>query len=388
MAKTLLICGNYGAGNFGDELILSGLLKSIRSTDSQSRGRLNINKIIVTSGDPISTSRDNGVTAIHFFPSSILSFVKSLATGKLFRSLYYLLKSDIVLFGGGCLFNEKEPDSIQIWYRQFQWFAFFRKKIIIVGQSFGTFASEKNKKILHKVVAYKNIEKIFVRDVESRRCIKALGAADVEVLADSALWLTREDFEQEKNIEKPYALIALRTWLGFDESDLHGKIESIAHYIFDIYGMKSKIVVLQKGENGDEKTSTKLYEKIKLITIDRPQSWNSIDDIAALYENAALVISMRLHGGIFGLVMEKPVIFLDYDDKVRNFVAGQKGNGVSGQSSYVLIDPRRDDTIIKAEGYIGLALDSLKKNHKNRIKNLSPEMAFHKCLTKIVNTLK
>lgn len=388
MAKTLLICGNYGAGNFGDELILSGLLKSIRSTDNQSGGRLNIEKIIVTSGDPVSTSGAYGVTTIHFFPSSILSLLKSIATRKLFLSLYYLFKSDIILFGGGCLFNEKEPDSMRIWYRQFQWFAFFRKKIIIIGQSFGTFTSEKNKKILRRVVTNKNIEKIFVRDVESRRCIKALGAADVEVLADSALWLTKEDFEIEEKTEKPYVLIALRTWLGFDESSLHEKIESIAHYVSDIYGMKSKIVVLQKGENGDEKTSTKLFEKIKLISAESPESWNSIYDIATIYKNAGVVISMRLHGGVMGLIMHKPVIFLDYDDKVRNFVTGLRENGMGSQSSYILIDPRSDDTVLKAETFIDSALDNQKKNTQKTSKNSSPEKAFNKCLTKIVNTLK
>ncbi|MCX6733456.1 MAG: polysaccharide pyruvyl transferase family protein [Candidatus Peregrinibacteria bacterium] len=365
---TILICGNYGAGNFGDELILTGILKAARD--------LHPKEIIVTSGIPRETACSYGVTAIRFFPSSILSLLKSIVTLGLFRSIYYLLQSDVVLFGGGCLFNEKEPASIRIWYRQFQWFRLFGKKVIIIGQSFGSFTNQESIRKIKEVV--NGVDGIFVRDKASRRLLAAHTNQEIHVCIDSALWLKKEDFqissERDSEEKNKYVVLVIREWLAVDTNNLLNKMATLARYLFEKYQLSPRILVLQNGGCGDDQVSKKLYEKIEACSDTLPTQWSTVNDVATFYENASLIVSMRLHGGLMGLIMRRPTLFLNYDDKVGNLLDDL---GLEE----LLVDPNADQLIPKAESLLSSAsvVDFQKFQSKEE---------FWKYLTKIINSLK
>ncbi len=372
---TILICGNYGAGNFGDELILKGLLKTVKE--------LHPEEIIVTSGNPRETATGHDVTAIHFFPSSILSLCKSILTLRFFKSIYYLLMSDLILFGGGCLFNEKEPASIIIWYRQFQWFRVFRKKVIIVGQSFGKFENQDAVSNIKEVIKYS--EKIFVRDKFSKKMLSSFTASDIEVLLDPALWLDEGDFpvrvEEASQTEYPYILLTIRKWSDMDMDNLQKKITLLAKYCFEKYQLPSRILILQKGIYGDEEISRELYRKIESYGDTPPRDWITIEELASFYRNAAMVLSMRLHGGLLGLILGKPTLFINYDDKVGNLLTDL---GLQD----MLIYPNTDQMQSKAESLLVSALSGNFQSPRMVSRKSHSKVKFGKYLTKIVNSLK
>ncbi len=372
---TILICGNYGAGNFGDELILKGIVKTIKE--------LHPKAIIVTSGNPEKTAITHGITAIHFFPSSILSLLKSILTLGFFRSIYYLLKSDIVLFGGGCLFNEKEPASIRIWYRQFQWFRALRKKVMILGQSFGKFSDRNTIRKIKEVVRY--AKKIFVRDEFSKKMLSSFTASDIEVLPDPALWLQGKDLlhsvQDLVRTNKTYILFIIREWVTVDKDMIEEQIAILAKHCLEKYQLPSRILILQDGTSGDERISNELYQKIEPYCDALPQKWSTIDDMVHIYDKASLIVSMRLHGGILGLILSKPTLFLNYDDKVGNLLIDL------GLES-LLIDPKAEKYEIKADELLDTATKGPRNVLREAILKGQSQERCKNYLTKIVNPLK
>lgn len=378
---TILICGNYGAGNFGDELILTGLLSALAEIESK--------EIIITSGNPQETAQTYekyGVKAINFFPSSALGLLKSILTLRLFRSFYHLSRADLILFGGGCLFNEKEFDSINIWYSQFRWFRRLHKKLIVIGQSFGTLTNQESIRKIKEIATY--AEKIFVRDGASKKIITSLipsANEDREVLLDPALWLEKEDIS--KNIQssreetRPYAIIILRDWISIEKNNLLTKVTSLTQYLFETYHLSSRIFILQKDSHSDEKISHELYEKIKPYTDAPPQTWSTIDDMAQQYQYADLILSMRLHGGILGLILEKPTMFLNYDDKVGNLLTDLN-------LEHLMIDPNIDQYESKADSLIASASNASSQTSYLASQKSSSKTIFNNYLTKIIISLK
>ncbi len=287
MARThILICGNYGAGNFGDELILKGLLKVVRQIPDV--------HVTVMSGNPSQTHEMHGTDTCPFIPSSFLSWGKNILNGNIFKALSSIRKSDLVLFGGGGLFNEKEERSIGIWWSQVRFFRLLRKKVIMIGQSFGKIQEEKYKKIIQKVC--RAMTQICVRDTQSKRNLELLGVTTrIEVLKDSALWLTSDDFTPSSipHPQQPYTILSLRNWPGVDlvpiRSMLHKKDQTLN--IIDVSMMVAE-----------------------------PENLKTLNDLFAMFQHAESVIAMRLHAAILGHITHKPLTILSYDEKVENLM--------------------------------------------------------------------
>lgn len=309
----ILICGNYGAGNFGDELILKGLLKVVRQLPRV--------QITVTSGDPEETRRLHGdtIATCPFVPSSAGSWIKNMLNGKAFRALLAIRKSDLIVFGGGGLFNEKEERSIGIWTSQARMWRRFKKHAIIVGQSIGEIKKPEHQKTIRDVCA--SMKKICVRDTASKKNLEQLGVKhSITVLRDSALWLTDADFSENEKVKdvnnlsresfKPYALISLRTWPGVDHDELTQKVKEYAVYVQDRYHLALKFVAMQEGDSMEVPEST--------MTRVEPAN---LDELWHEFRQASVVVAMRLHACILATLARKPLLALSYDDKVRNLLS-------------------------------------------------------------------
>ena len=99
--KQILVCGNYGAGNLGDEAILDGLLKLISSTWPQA-------KVTVQSAKPNSTHRVHKVDSVYFFPAGVKSCFKFWFSTRCLNTIRALSKTDLVILGGGGLFSDEK----------------------------------------------------------------------------------------------------------------------------------------------------------------------------------------------------------------------------------------------------------------------------------------
>lgn len=322
MARTnILICGNYGAGNFGDELILKGLLKIVRELP-------NIH-VTVMSGNQSQTQEMHAVDTCPFVPSSILSWGKNILNGNMISMMKAVMRSDLILLGGGGLFHEKEERSISIWWSQVQLFRFLRKKIIMVGQSFGNITKEKNKKMIKKVCHA--MGKICVRDTQSKRNLEQLGITSrIYVIQDCALWLTPDDFKPS-DLElppQPYTILSLRSWPGIDLS----QVEKVLY----------------------KKLEQQNTVHVPMLT-GEPKNIRNLHDLWTLSQHAEAVIAMRLHAAILAHLAHKPLIILSYDDKVENLMRdlGYSSNMTQVSSFTQLPEPLQIPPVsTKADQYL------------------------------------
>ncbi len=88
------ICGNYGAGNLGDEMILSGLISFLKETYNEI-------EITVLSGDPKKTATKD-IHSVEKFPAGIKSLLKFPFSKS--KTKEEFSSSDYFILGGGGLF--------------------------------------------------------------------------------------------------------------------------------------------------------------------------------------------------------------------------------------------------------------------------------------------
>ncbi len=358
--RRILICGNYGAGNFGDELILKGLLKVIK--------KLAHIEVTVMTGNEKETWTMHDVQVAPFVPSSLKSWTKQVLKGKAARALFAIGQADLIIFGGGGLFNEKEEASIKIWNSQVRAFRFFKKPVIMIGQSFGNIEKEKNKKIIRKVCS--SMKKILVRDPISKKNLESLGIEKhIQVVSDSAFWLEARDFQEEKKpYHSPYYLISLRAWPGIDTKLLTEHINTL---IKNLPGTPV-FISMQKD---DEKIFHQLNNKnIQCI------SPKNLNELWTLFSHAQCIIGMRLHACILATTMQKPLLAIAYDDKVKNLLQTENPAALTLDPHLDLLFP--EDLPEKLQNFFSASNPQLKaKTHKAEIN------IFTKMLTKNLKSI-
>lgn len=145
------VSGYYGFNNFGDEAILSVIVNKLKFLNAD---------ITVFSSNPKFTKKNYGV--------------KSVKTFDLFNVFLTILKSDVLISGGGSLLQDV-TSSKSILYYCFVIFLtlLFHKKVIIFAQGIGPV----NKKINQKIVQFllKRASYVSVRDENSLRLLKSWG---------------------------------------------------------------------------------------------------------------------------------------------------------------------------------------------------------------------
>lgn len=301
----ILICGNYGAGNMGDELMLMGLLKMLKEIETEichdqfANGSFKNLEITVMSGSPSETEKLHHVKSVKILPTGLRSILKNFISiktaGETLETIKAIKNADLVLFGGGELFNEGEPYSLYLWYAHAKIFQWLKKPYIIIGQSFSAFQKNITKKILENVINH--AEEIYVRDQESQDLLYILNIQkSIEVTTDLAFMLDENDF---LNFQNP------------DSNDLNNleKSQEIITILRDYRDIKS-----QKISQKIDRLNIPCLERSfgKIFTREK------INEYFANFSKAELIISMRLHGIILATITKTPFIALSYHPKVQN----------------------------------------------------------------------
>ena len=106
-----LIVGNYGCGNYGDDLLLQSCKEHLTGDV----------KVMAPGSE--------------FLPLPPCGF-KSLLNIRSYKSILDIYNSKRVIFGGGGLLNADEPHSYFIWGHVLFWARLFKKEVSFLGQSF------------------------------------------------------------------------------------------------------------------------------------------------------------------------------------------------------------------------------------------------------------
>lgn len=310
----IIICGNYGATNIGDELILKGILSYIDAKK---------HNIIVLSSDPKNTKNLHNVKSLRLVPAGFKSLIRGVLKLSLFRTLRAVKRCDLFILGGGGLFDDSYPRAAIIWGIQALMAYICKKPIFIMAQSFGPLNSPLTKIIVKAVCNY--AKWITVRDEKSKMELENLGVnkakTRVKITADPVFSLNfeneeKEEKRKEERLKSKYVLVVLRQPISEGKTQI---LSEIFDRIHSRYGFNILFLPFNK-ENPNDSAAFSPFLNKKFI-----QQMEYTDDfshIVELIKESQAVVGMRLHSLVLAILIGKPFLALSSYDKIKNMLFG------------------------------------------------------------------
>lgn len=318
--KSLLLFGNYGGQNWGDEAILQGMLALL--------GKKKKWEVMVVARNPPNplSKRGEGERQIPLTPfdkggtSRVAPPPFGLRSFFSFRWLRFfsaLWRADLVVFGGGGLLQQHESKAIWLWSWYVLWCKLFRKKILFLGNSFGPITTSWGRRLFR--FCLRGARYISVRDSASKKLVEkevseltAYETTDLALLTrklprvarrKGILFITRTGgrlLDLKPALEKKYGKQC--SFVLSDRSDISSSLpqnpsnppSSFATATADTY------------QGGTLKASHVLFPE-------------SLEDFRKQIASAAVVVSERLHGGVFALQEQVPFLLLSQTPKMKAF---------------------------------------------------------------------
>jgi polysaccharide pyruvyl transferase CsaB len=301
------IIGNYGANNLGDELILEGLLKTIRGVKPAA-------KITVLSANPAQTSEKFDIRSVRKFPAGFRSIFAYLFNGQLSKTIKAVKKSDFVIIGGGGLFDDSQFRAVWIWSIQAATAYLLKRKVIMYGQSIKPIKSKLAQKCVKKL--FKKAKFIAVRDEDSKKVLKKLIRGKKIYLMPDLIFKLEPKFEQAKDNK---ILFCLRDYAGKPDDFDTNLAKFINHILKKDKNLKIEFIPFKK--ELDEKYIATILEKI--TEKDRTHIHKFTEkrrEVERIFTTSKVVIGMRLHSILMAIVTRTPFIAINYNPKVRNIL--------------------------------------------------------------------
>ncbi|WP_233119538.1 polysaccharide pyruvyl transferase family protein [Thermosipho affectus] len=274
LSKTILLVGYYGFGNFGDEL----MRKSIKTF---LKGK-NFNVLELLPKDKLSHGGYNRFNLV-----SVISAI---------------LKSDVVVCGGGGILQDKTSlRSFIYYYTIFKLSLLLKKPVVFFGNSFGPLNYYFSRVLLKDLLKNDNLY-IFARDPVSYKFSKCFNENTYLCTDPGIMGLSDKELSFEKK-----AVIIPR------------KIKSYIPILFDLKRKGIKEVVFLPFSPED----VNLAKKLSNFSIKGLKMYFS-SDISEIF-SSSIVISERFHGSLIAAFYGKPFVSIK-DEKFRRFFSKYENN--------------------------------------------------------------
>jgi polysaccharide pyruvyl transferase CsaB len=301
MTKKILLCGNYGAGNLGDEAILAGFLRQLEGD------------ITVMSANPAATTKEFGVPSVGRVPSGFRSNLKALLSpGQLRETKKAISDCDCFVLGGGTLLTDEPPASMFVWGAQLKAVFKQNKPIEIRAGGVGPFHSDWARKRATSIL--ENATTITVRDQKSKETVKKLINKEVSVVSD--LVLANPPTIPQVIPQKDLVILSPRYWQKGHENTQKA-LQEFVHYLC---ASQKKYIIGIPFEKNNERDLKMLAEIFNQPGVkDQSEIWNNYqneDEVLQKIAEAELLVGMRLHSLIFAHLTSTPLIGISYMEKV------------------------------------------------------------------------
>ncbi len=304
----IVVVGNFGAGNIGDELILAGFLKKLGKELPRA-------KVVALGGNPNLIRRFHGVNALPHLPTGLQSFWKP----GWWRSLKKIRESDAVVFPGGGLFTDEESwHAIFLWGIHLLVARYFWKPVYLLGQSIGPIKSDYLSDFTR--FCLRRAEWIGVRDSASANELKRLGipARKIQTGRDTSFWLASRA-PKVKNLKRNGVIKILVSVRDFPK--IKDKFFRELSKALDQLSEKNnfRIFFAEFGKE-DAKTWKKISQKGKHSKLWKTLQFpESAEGVIGEIKKFDVVIGMRLHSLIAAKLAGIPAIGIAYSRKVSAF---------------------------------------------------------------------
>ncbi len=299
MAKTLVVAGYYGFGNWGDEATLSVLLRYLKRSLPQVR-------IVVLSHDPAATERGHAVSAVNRWnPLAVRDVLQDAAA---------------FILGPGSLLQDQSSTRSLLYYLGLLYGARrMRKPVYLLGQGIGPLRSARAQRWVARSLQAARL--ILLRDRASYAwaCRQKLTEDRIILGEDLALLLdypsdSRPLAQREREDELLRLGLALRP--GLSPRNLQELCQSLTA-LGDRLPV-NRWVLLPFHPAQDEPVlqmvARALGDNVSLVRAE--SSLHLLQEM----QNLDALIGMRLHSLVFALLTGTPFYGLSYDPKIESFI--------------------------------------------------------------------
>ncbi|MEI7772068.1 MAG: polysaccharide pyruvyl transferase family protein, partial [Chloroflexales bacterium] len=325
--QQILMLGAYGQNNLGDDALLEVCLAQLRAS-----------RLVVNSAQPEQTRRRYGVDAVATY-----------TTWPRFRRPLALYRSDAIVFGGGSLLKEIEGGTIArllYFLRIFLVLIFARllgRPTAMLGVGIGPLSRPLYRWLSCRAANLTDL--ICVRDRESHDLLVEIGVRrPIHTTADLVFSLEahHNDDGGERMFGDGQALteplpssptVAVIPRYSLSAAQV-AALAAACDHLADTYGARVQLIPFQTGYAAryDDLVVTRAVlaqmrraDAAEVLVAETPAV--ALEAIG----QADLVLSARLHGLIFAAIRGVAVVALDYEVKVRSFMAeiGQQAMSLS-----------------------------------------------------------
>lgn len=304
--KNVLISGYYGFNNTGDEAMIETMSTLLAKRDYG---------LIVLSSNPERTKELYNVQAYDRY--------------KLSEVVKAIKKADMVVSGGGTLFQDVTSKKSIWYYLGIVWLAqVLKKKICIAYQGIGPLQTKLYRKMTRKILNKKSVKLVALRDEHAINFAKELGINEDKISFSSDMVFMMKPPQKERCLKilndnvhgykegQKLIGLSIREWKDKDRTDLFALL---ADKLVEKYD--ARIVFFPFHKPKDAEISKIIMHKMKH------------EDAAVLMPNRYLPseilgtmglmdvnIGVRLHALVFSAVMNVPTIGISYDPKIDGFL--------------------------------------------------------------------
>ena len=317
MTKRVFIAGYYGFGNTGDEAILSAMVEHLRGQ----RADLHLT---ATSATPDATAAALGIHSVLWSDA--------------FAIMEAIRLTDLVIIGGGGLFHDYSGVDPASFLTDNHWgisfytgpaaiAILFGKPVMLYAVGVGPIFSDHARSFTK--FACDVSARITVRDAGSRMLLESLGvpADRIAVTADVAfgLPLSQDSFALDSHAERPRIAVALRPWhIGVDPAFWEHEVAGGLDRFLD-FNPGSLVFIPFQRLGGSPEDDTLIAQRVQAAMKYKDRtalldSNLSPQQIITVLAQCDLVIGMRLHSMILGMLAGVPVLALSYDAKVHQLM--------------------------------------------------------------------
>ena len=302
MNPKIVMSGYYGFQNAGDDAVCYAIIEALRSEVPDC-------EITVLSNNPALTTDTYGVNACDRW--------------KLKTVWKALGQADMLVSGGGSLLQDVTSKNSPLYYLGIIFMAMLRHKpVVIYGQGLGPLNCKRNRNMIKW--AFNHALAIHVRDDESYDLVRELGVTGpVQVAPDPVLGINGDVVDTEKGHrilqtlgydgKRPLALIALRDWANTDY------VQEFAALGDALAAQGYSVGFLAMHYDQDETISKAVCDKMRGDAFVIADAYDT-PTLFSIFDNADLVVGMRLHALIIGAALDKDVMAISYDPKVESFM--------------------------------------------------------------------
>ena len=283
----IALCGYYGFGNLGDELLAEALLESLEECG------IPRSEVIMLSASPRDSERLHAVRSVsRWSPAAVYGALR---------------RSESLLLGGGGLFQDVTSLRSPLYY-----WGVVRLSLLAgarpwcVGQSVGPFFSAASKRIARSALS-----RCAVRGVRDARSAQELAewGLDSTLTCDPVFSLSPPVVSRR---EGEYLLVNIRPWRGdlprltAIEASAYASARSLP--VRGFAAAESDVAAMERLR--DEGLFP--AERIDLVS---QSNWRR--ECKDLFDGAAGVVAMRLHASVLALLFDAPLTAVVYDPKVE-----------------------------------------------------------------------